>query len=63
MESLSRLREKMEFPVDKGYKPIYMMQPVWPYPAAIAAIRKKRQGGHRQQRRVPAKQVFGRSFA
>jgi hypothetical protein len=53
----------MEFPVDKDDKPIYMTQPVWPYPTAIAAISKKRQGGHRQQRRVPGKNVIGRSFA
>jgi hypothetical protein len=53
----------MEFPVDNGDKPIYMTQPVWPYRWANAVLKKKRQGEHRQQRRVPAKQVFGRSYA
>jgi hypothetical protein len=60
MEILSRLELKMEFPVDKRDKPIYRMRAVCPYRAAIVAIRKKRQGEHGQQRRVPAEQVFGR---
>jgi hypothetical protein len=55
--------KKMEFSVDKAQNPIYTVHPLWPYPPANAAIRKKRQGGHRQQRCAPAGQIFSRDFA
>jgi hypothetical protein len=51
----------MEFSVDKHENPIYTMHPLWPYPVAITAIRKKRQGGPTAKMRA-GRAVFSRRF-